>query len=399
MLASRGDRFALGQLLMGVGIVAILGFGLAVIATVGGLYSLAAAGLVARHMGPRAVHPTGGQAVSLIKPLHGAPHGLEAALETFAVQDHLGPLQILFGLQDGLDPASGVVAALGRRHPGLDIDVVTDPAVHGTNAKVSNLINMAPSARHGVLILSDADISVDPTYVTQVLAALNAPGVGAVSCYYVGRSTGSFWSRLCAMAISYSFLPNAVLGKSIGMAQPCFGSTIALRRTMLDQIGGFAALADHLADDFEIGRRVRATGASIATPPMPVTHLCDEADLRQLWQHELRWARTVRLIDPVGYAGSFITYPLPLALIAAALLGFAPAGLILVGAILLLRIASKLCIDAATGARAGGWWLIPVLDVLSFAVFIASFAGNTVDWQGHRFRVGRDGRLIYSQGS
>ena len=372
---------------------------LAVTASAGGLYGVAAAGLVARHMSRRRSHSPRDQAVSLIKPLHGASDGLAADLETFVCQDHLGDMQLLFGLQNPLDPAADVVADLIRRHPALNIGVVTDPTTHGTNAKVSNLINMTRSVRHEALILSDADIAVGPTYVTEVLAALNVPGVGAVSCFYTGRSAGGLWSRLSAMAISYSFLPNAVLGKSIGMAQPCFGSTIALTRTTLDKIGGFEALADHLADDFEIGRRVRATGARIATPPMTVTHLCDEADLPSLWQHELRWARTVRRIDPAGYGGSFITYPLPLAMIAAALMGFTPAGLALVGTILLLRIACKLCIDAATEARAGPWWLIPARDVLSFAVFIASFAGNTVNWQGHRFRVGRDGRLTASQGS
>jgi ceramide glucosyltransferase len=186
-----------------------------------------------------------------------------------------------------------------------------------------------------------------------------------------------------------------VLGKTLGMAEPCFGSTIALTANTLQRIGGFRAIADHLADDYEIGRAVRALGLSIAIPPMTVSHRCLEASLGALVDHELRWGRTVRQIDPGGYAGSLITYPLPLALIAGALLGFSPPALGLIFAAFGVRIACKVYIDTATGARAGRWWLIPARDILSFGVFISSFTVNTVGWQGRRFRVGRDGVLSH----
>jgi len=216
-----------------------------------------------------------------------------------------------------------------------------------------------------------------------------------VSCLYVGQRSASLWSRLSAMAINYAFLPNALLGKAIGMANPCFGSTIALTGETLTRIGGFAAVADQLADDYEIGRAVRRLGMAISIPPMTVTHICGESSARELVAHEIRWARTVRLIDPVGHAGSVITHPFALALVAGALTGFSPVALGLIFTALMVRIGAKFAIDAATGAKAGPWWLLPLRDVLSFGVFLASFASDTVEWQGRRFRVSRGGVLTH----
>jgi ceramide glucosyltransferase len=317
-------------------------------------------------------------------------------LEGFCDQAYDAPVQILFGVHDITDPAVAVVAALKARRPDADIELVVDGAIHGTNRKVSNLINIAAHARHEVLVLSDADIAVTPDYLRHVAAALAGAGVGAVTCLYVGQQDQTLWSRLGAMAINYGFLPGAALGKALGIAQPCFGSTIALTTDTLARIGGLAAFANHLADDYEIGRAVRAQGLSVAIPPMVVSHVCIEADGIDLMAHELRWGRTVRQIDPAGYAGSLITYPLPLAMLAGALLGFTPQAGVLILIILEVRIACKLAMDAATGASAGRWWMIPARDILSFGVFIAGFAVNTVGWQGQRFRVGRDGVLSHS---
>ncbi|MBA3812593.1 MAG: bacteriohopanetetrol glucosamine biosynthesis glycosyltransferase HpnI, partial [Caulobacteraceae bacterium] len=337
--------------------------------------------------------PAAFPAVSLLKPLHGAPHGLAEALETFCRQDYPGQAQIVLGVAEGGDPAAVVVRDLQARHPEMDIRLVVDGRRHGANRKVSNLINLAREAQHEILILSDADIAVTPAYLSAVVAALDAPGVGAVSCLYVGRGKAGAWSRLSAMGTDYEFLPNAILGIALGLARPCFGSTIALTRETLGRIGGFEAVADYLADDYEIGRAVRRLGLCVAIPPVLVAHLCHESSAAELIEHEIRWARTVRLIDPAGHAGSLITYAFPLALLAGALTGFTPAALGLIFTILVVRIGVKFRIDAATGGGAGPWWLIPPRDVLSFCVFLASFAGRSVTWRGRRFRVSRDGVL------
>jgi ceramide glucosyltransferase len=374
--------------------ISLLGWLFAAMAVAGCIYVIAAAFLTARHR-PAIAATLPVSPISLIKPLHGVYPGMSAVLEGFCDQDYPAPVQIVFGVQDPADPAIAVVEALRARRPDIDIELVINATQYGTNRKISNLINIAARARHPVLVHSDADIAVTPDYLRRVVTALSVDGVGAVTCLYVGAEDGSPWSRLGAMALNYGFLHNAVLGKVLGMAQPCFGSTIALTSMTLARIGGFQAFANHLADDYEIGRAVRALGLTIAIPPMVVSHVCIEASGSDLVDHELRWGRTVRQVDPAGYAGSLITYPFALALIAGALLGFSLPSVVLIFAALGVRFACKVCIDRATGARVGRWWLIPARDLLSFGVFIASFTVNSVGWQGRRFRVGRDGVLSH----
>lgn len=375
--------------------ISAFGWLFASMAVAGCIYVITAALLTARHLARPVSTFLPFSPVSLIKPLHGVYPGMAAALEGFCDQDYPAPVQIVFGVQDPADPAIAVVEALRVRRPDVDIELVINATHYGTNRKISNLINIAARARHPVLVHSDADITVTPDYLRRVVTALTIEGVGAVTCLYVGAEDGSPWSRLGAMALNYGFLPNAVLGRVLGLAEPCFGSTIALTSTTLARIGGFQAVANHLADDYEIGRAVRALGLTIAIPPMVVSHVCIEASGSNLADHELRWGRTVRQVDPAGYAGSLITHPFALALIAGALLGFSLPAVGLIFAALGVRFGCKVCIDRATGARAGRWWLIPARDLLSFGVFIASFTVNSVGWQGRRFRVGRDGVLSH----
>lgn len=342
--------------------------------------------------------PTGGGSpgVSIIKPLHGAHARLSQTLQAYCEQDYTGPVQIVFGVQDEADPAIAVVRQMQAANPNLDIDLVIDGRSHGANRKTSNLVNILAATRHPVLILSDADIVVGPDYARTVVAALAASEVGLVSCFYLGESRAGLWSKLSAMGISYRFTPSAILAKAARLAEPCFGATIALTAETLDRIGGLAPLADHLADDYEIGRAVRDLGMKIALPPLAVTHLCDEASATVFFDRELRSGRTVRHIDPWGYAGSVVTYPLPLALVGLALIGPSPFALAAIAGALVARFTLKTCIDAATGVRAGSWWLLPVSDLLSFGLFVASFMVNSVGWHGIRFRVSRQGALVQS---
>ncbi|HWM62073.1 MAG TPA: glycosyltransferase, partial [Rhizomicrobium sp.] len=231
-----------------------IGWGLAAIAVVGAAYTMLAAALVGRFMQSAENAAAHSPAVTILKPLHQGEPDLSRNLETFFAQDYDGAVQILFGVHDENDPAIAVVRALQARYPHLDTTVVVDTALYGANAKVSNLINMLPAARHDTLVLSDSDIAVGHRWLSQVTAALARPGVGIVTCFYTGepaKDGHKLWSSLAAMSTSYTFLPNAVLGTSLGLAAPCFGSTIALKRQTLDEVGGFAAFADQLADDYE----------------------------------------------------------------------------------------------------------------------------------------------------
>ncbi len=371
----------------------LLGWAALFFGGLGGVYALFAAEMVARFMRGAAPLASSTLPVTLLKPLSGADPGLAESLESFCRQAYGGSIQIVLGVQDPADPAIAVVRALQAAHPDMDIVLVIDATEHGANRKIANLINMAHAARHEIIILSDSDITAPPDYVSRIAGALERPGVGVVTCLYSGQARRGLWSRLAAMAINYQFLPNAILGASLGLAEPCMGSTIALPASVLREIGGFEAFRDHLADDYEIGRAARALGYRIAMPPLVLGHGCSEASGGELMGHEIRWGRTIRLIDGAGYFGSIVTFGLPLAVIGATLLGFSDVSLALILAILISRLILKHRIDAATGSEAGALWLMPFRDVLSFVVFIASLTGASVSWRGRRYRVGPDGVL------
>jgi ceramide glucosyltransferase len=332
------------------------------------------------------------EAVTILKPLHGDELRLADNLATFLNQDHAGPIQLLCGVQRTDDPAIAAVEALRALRPEAWIDLVVDPNAHGANGKVSNLINMTPSIAHEVVVLSDSDIAVAPDYLARLLAALDQPDVGVVTCLYRGRGDAGFWSRFGAAGLSYQFLPNAAFASARQLGDACMGSTIALRRATLDRIGGFGGFADILADDHAIGQAVRALGLRVVIPPMLVTHGSDDTGFGALWRHELRWAATVRSVTPAAaYAGSLITFPLPLALIGA--IAHPVAGAALALAALLARLTVARRIDAVAGAQTASRWALPARDLLSFAIFVASFVARSVDWRGARLTMGLDGRI------
>jgi ceramide glucosyltransferase len=329
--------------------------------------------------------------VTILKPLHGAEPGLLENLGSFCTQNYPGPIQIILGVQDPRDDAITVVERLRAKSRADRIDLVVDETIHGLNRKVSNLINMWRRVEHEIIVVADSDIRVDPDYLFRVVAALGERGIGAVTCLYHGLATPGVWARLAALGINAHFLPSVVFGVTLGLAHPCFGSTIALRRKILAEIGGFISIADCLADDYAIGARLRARGYKIAVLPTTVGHVCAEMSMRELWQHETRWARTVRSIDPVGYAGLIVTHAVPLALIAA-LAGisaecFGPTfALGLTAAAFACRLALLRQVERTFDLPSQSSWLLPLRDLLSFAVFLSSVVGRNVKWKGRGYR-------------
>jgi ceramide glucosyltransferase len=248
--------------------------------------------------------------------------------------------------------------------------------------------------RHDVVIISDSDIAVAQDYLSRTVAALYRPNVGLVTCLYRGSARGGLWARLASMAIDYHFLPDVLVGTRLGLARPCFGSTIALRRETLAAIGGFEAFLGYLADDYAMGEAVRGAGMRVAIPPFVVAHSCSEQSAGELLRHELRWARTVRAVSPLGYTGSVVTHPLPFALLAASLMGFGALALSLVAASIACRLVLQVQVDHTLRVSLNRWWLGPVRDLLSFVVYVAGFFVSVVTWRGERFKLRADGTLV-----
>jgi ceramide glucosyltransferase len=362
-------------------------------AALGILYTVLSAGLIGRFFArPKAV-PVEFPAVTVLKPLHGGEWGLRRNLASFCAQDYPGPVQFLFGTHDARDAALATVEEIRREFPGAEIAVVSDSRLYGLNRKVSNTINMLPHARHDVLVLADSDVAVAPDYLRCLVGELQRPGVGLVTCAYRGEPDPGFWPRVSALAINCHFLPSVVTGVALGLAQPCFGQTIALRRETLRRIGGYEPFVNHLAEDYWIGDAVRKLGEKVAVPPFAIAHASVETSLRTLLAHELRWSRTIRRINPAGHLGSALVHPLPLALGALLLSGGAPWGWGLVAAAVLSRLALKLSADRALGQAPRDLWLLPLWDLLAFGIFVASFASKHVTWRGHAFTVDRRGIL------
>lgn len=222
----------------------------------------------------------------------------------------------MFGVQRADDPAIGIVQALCRRFPRVDAMLVVDPTPHGTNHKISNLINMFQDAKHDVLLVSDSDMHVAPDYLRRIAAAFAVPGTGLVTSLYVGKPAGrGVTAQLGAAYINQIFATGAVMARALGR-QDCLGATMALTRDTLRRIGGFAALSPYVADDGVLGRLVLATGQKITlAATVPATTVADSG-FAALFRHELRWARTIRAMAPAAFPTSAVQFPVFWALLA-----------------------------------------------------------------------------------
>jgi ceramide glucosyltransferase len=335
---------------------------------------------------PAAVPPT-----SVLKPLCGAEPALYERLRSFCEQD-AAELQIVFGVRDAHDPALTTVQRLRREFPQLDLQVAINPAQHGASSKVSNLLNMMPLVRHDYLVIADSDVRVRPDYIERVVTPLLNEGVGIVTCLYHAAPGPGLWSLLGSMFVNEWFVPSVRVAALAGSRAFAFGATIALRRDTLMRIGGFAAIVDQLPDDYRLGERTRRLGLRTVLSEVEVETAMEEASLGRLARHELRWLRTIRTVQPLGYAVAGVTFGLPVALLGALL----AAGSALTLTMVAITAGARLVLDSVPRRSISvlrQLWLIALNDLLVFLLWCWSFTTRRVQWRNARYRVARDGTL------
>jgi ceramide glucosyltransferase len=350
--------------------------------------------------------------VSVLKPLCGAEPRLYENLATFCEQTH-PCYQLLFGVRSPRDPAIAVVHRLQRDYPDRDITLVVDPHVHGTNLKVSYLINLAQRAKYDWIVIADSDIAVRPDYLSAVVVPLANPRVGVVTCLYRGRSIGGIWSKIGTFFVDQWFAPSVRVAHAGGSTRFGFGATLALRREALDAIGGFAALRNCLADDYWLAERARQQGLRTVLSDVTVSTDVTETTLAALLRRETRWLRTIRSINPLGFAFLFITFTSPW-LVASAWLAHAwdvpatPSASALGHS---ADIATALARDSAlvnvclgVASRVLLHWrssnsirdfvanlpLVPLRDTLLSIEWLAAVTGTHVTWRGARIPVAEE---------
>jgi ceramide glucosyltransferase len=335
--------------------------------------------------------PPGFPPVSILVPLHGSEPRLFNRLAAFCNQDYPGPVQLVLGTRTHSD-VTETVQRLRSAFPTIPIAYISDQREHGASRKLSNLINMMAFANHDHLVFADSDVQVGPDYLVSVVAALQQPGVGAVSCLYRARAEGGIWNKLAALSINGDFLPQVVVALTCRLAQPCLGPTIAIRRQMLDRIGGLARFADFLGADYLIGQAVRSCGEKVIFAPYTIECACFEASGAELFARQLRAARTIKAIKPFSYACSIITYPLPLALLDVLL--NSPSGFLIAACAVSCRMLLYFSVERAFKVARPSYALLPVQDLVAFVVFIVSFFGQTVVWRGLKYRLTSSLQLV-----
>jgi ceramide glucosyltransferase len=333
--------------------------------------------------------------VTILIPVRGADAETYETFARFCRQDY-PEFQIVFGCREASDPAVMLIRKLQTAFPHCRIEMVISDHEIGTNAKVSNLHNMYAQAAHDYLLIVDSDIRVGADYLRRVIAPLQQPHVGLVTCLYRGANAQTFAALLENIGISSTFAPEVMSSRALEGIKFALGSTIATRREILAEIGGFAAVADFLADDFWLGNRVAAAGYEVVLSDYVVEHLPARDSMSTMLKHQLRWGRAVRVSRPKGFAGLILTYGLATSLLLLVALGFSAIGWALVGIMLLVRLVTAVysgVLLLRDTVLLKFLWLVPLRDLLGFGVWVASFVGQEIDWRGHRFIVHRSGKI------
>jgi len=325
--------------------------------------------------------------VSILKPLKGTDPEMYESFRSHCLQ-HYPAYEILFGVGDADDPAAQLVRRLELEFPNRRIRLLLCGEKLGANGKTSALIQLARAANYDVLLVNDSDIRVAPDYLRTIATELEPPQTGLVTCLYRGVPAGTLASRLESLAISTDFVPGVLVAQGIeGGLSFAMGSTLAFRRRQLQSIGGFEAIADYLADDYELGRRIRDQGLKVELSTRVVETFLPAYGFAGFFAHQLRWARTIRASRPGGYVGLVITYTLPWAILCLVVAGGAAWAWYLLAAAMSLRVAAALASALAVGDREVLRWLflLPLRDLAAPVIWAAGLVGQKIVWRGEKF--------------
>jgi ceramide glucosyltransferase len=334
--------------------------------------------------------------VTILKPVKGMDAGSYDNFASFCRQEYSGPLQMLFAAASPDDPVIDVIQQLIKDFPGQDIALIVNPAIHGPNYKVSNLINAFPTAKHDIIIICDSDIRVTPQYLRSVTGHFSDSQIGLVTSLYRTSSVHGIATALEATGFTVEMVPNVLVALQLEGLSFALGASMAVRRDALASIGGFEALADYLADDYQLGNKTHQAGWQISLDGCFVESMMKTENLMSVLSRQLRWARTMRVSRPGGYLASGITLPFPAVVVAALLAPSLATGLAAVALLYALRLTVS-TIFSRCFVRDGlfpRWlWLLPLRDMLAFFCWSLSFLGNRVEWRGTRFRLKPGGKL------
>jgi ceramide glucosyltransferase len=337
--------------------------------------------------------------LSLLKPLKDCNETTVESLRSWFHQNYTGQIQILFGVARADDPVCDIVRQLLAENPRHNAQLVICGNMLGANAKVAKLIQLEELAAHELILISDADVRVPPDFLTNLVAPLRDPKVGLVNCFYQLANPATTAMQLEAVAINADFWSQVLQSQTLKPLDFALGAAILMRRNALAQIGGFQAIVNCLADDYQLGHRMAEKGHRVAL--CPVIAECWDApmDWRAVWNHQLRWARTIRACQPIPYFFSILSNATfwPLLWLIASLLfsktlhaSFVALGLLVIR----ILIAQNLQRRLTRSRDIADWWLVPLKDLLQVVLWAGAFSGNTIEWRGRQMRMSRAGDLI-----
>jgi ceramide glucosyltransferase len=332
--------------------------------------------------------------LSILKPIHGLDRETYENYASFCKHEY-PEFEVIFCVGDERDPAVPIIEKLIADFPQRSIRLLIGSEPLGASDKVNKLCRMVREARHDLVIVSDSDVRVGPGFLSAVVKPFSDPKVGGVTCLYRGITDGGFAADLEALGNSTDFAPGVVVAGCFGELDFMLGAVMATTKKHLGEIGGFESLADYFCDDYELGNRLASRGNRVELSHFPVDIVYPRETIGDAFRHQLRWNLSIRYSRPWGHLGLIFTNALPWAVLICALAAWKVA-VVYLGLAALLRITMAISVGLH-GMRdylvRRKLWMLPLRDGFAFAVWLASFFPQRIQWRDRQFFV-RNKRLV-----